>query len=511
MLINKNLLYKRILLAGLIISWHSLSYADCDDILYQTNNENFSSAADSSSVSLNMSTGISWTAKSNVNWVIITFGSGGQGSGTVNYSITENTSGSSRAGTLTIAGCTFTINQSGICEGTISPSSRTHDFNDSSGSISVNMTFSQKCSWTANTNASWINITGGGFGSGTVTYEMMQNNSDYERTATLTVAGNPFYITQNPYFIEITPVIDSANTYINKGVVSLEANASDSDGYISSYQWSASNGQTATGKTATIEFTQTGTYAIKLTVKDNDGLTVTKSFTVSVSVSNIVVSPVIDSSNTYITPTEGDKPLIVFLKANASDSDGYISSYQWSASNGKTATGKTATIEFTQDGTYTIKLTVKDNDGLTATKSFTVIVTGCIIQNTIPQLINISTRAYIGGGVNNPNAGFIFDSTGSRRVIITARGRSVNIPSGQCLNTTIKLYKFVNGRASVIAENDEWETDSRSTEIPALFQSTLHYSDAALLRDLPAGAYTAIMGCNNNQTGVGMIGVDTID
>jgi hypothetical protein len=54
----------------------------------------------------------SWTATSNVSWATITSGSSGSGSGTVGYSVASNSS-SSRTGTLTIAGQTFTISQSG--------------------------------------------------------------------------------------------------------------------------------------------------------------------------------------------------------------------------------------------------------------------------------------------------------------------------------------------------------------------------------------------------------------
>ncbi len=45
-------------------------------------------------------------------WFNITSGSGGTGDGTVYYSVGQNTTGSSRTGTMTIAGKTFTVNQS---------------------------------------------------------------------------------------------------------------------------------------------------------------------------------------------------------------------------------------------------------------------------------------------------------------------------------------------------------------------------------------------------------------
>ncbi|MGB7924263.1 MAG: choice-of-anchor tandem repeat GloVer-containing protein [Pyrinomonadaceae bacterium] len=57
----------------------------------------------------------SWTATSNApSWLIITSGSSGAGSSTVNFLIAANTTSSPRTGTMTIAGQTFTVTQDGV-------------------------------------------------------------------------------------------------------------------------------------------------------------------------------------------------------------------------------------------------------------------------------------------------------------------------------------------------------------------------------------------------------------
>ena len=56
--------------------------------------------------------GCAWTVVSNDPWIIITSGSSGTGSGTVNYTVAPNT-GPLRKGTATIAGKTFTVTQYG--------------------------------------------------------------------------------------------------------------------------------------------------------------------------------------------------------------------------------------------------------------------------------------------------------------------------------------------------------------------------------------------------------------
>jgi hypothetical protein len=56
--------------------------------------------------------GCAWTAVSSVGWLAITAGASGSGNGVVSYTVSVNTSGSSRTGTITIGGRVFTIKQS---------------------------------------------------------------------------------------------------------------------------------------------------------------------------------------------------------------------------------------------------------------------------------------------------------------------------------------------------------------------------------------------------------------
>jgi len=75
--------------------------------------EHFCSFGGTGSVSVTTESGCDWTATSNDSWISITSGSSGNGNGTVSYSVSANT-GSSRTGTMTIAGKSFTVTQEGI-------------------------------------------------------------------------------------------------------------------------------------------------------------------------------------------------------------------------------------------------------------------------------------------------------------------------------------------------------------------------------------------------------------
>jgi hypothetical protein len=64
-------------------------------------------------VTVTATAGCSWTAASNSAFITVTSGASGTGNGSVGYSVAANTATTSRTGTLTIAGQTFTVTQAG--------------------------------------------------------------------------------------------------------------------------------------------------------------------------------------------------------------------------------------------------------------------------------------------------------------------------------------------------------------------------------------------------------------
>ncbi len=68
-----------------------------------------------------------------------------------------------------------------------------------------------------------------------------------------------------------------------------------------------------------------------------------------------------------------DKLKVSVDGAGSSDPDGPIASYAWDFGDGKTATGATAAHEYAAPGEFTVKLTVTDALGLTASKTATVV------------------------------------------------------------------------------------------------------------------------------------------
>jgi PKD repeat protein len=76
-------------------------------------NASHPAAASTGNVGVTAGAGCAWTATSNVAWITLTSGASGSGNGTVAYSVAANTGTTSRSGTLTIAGSTFTVTQAG--------------------------------------------------------------------------------------------------------------------------------------------------------------------------------------------------------------------------------------------------------------------------------------------------------------------------------------------------------------------------------------------------------------
>ena len=84
-------------------------------------------------------------------------------------------------------------------------------------------------------------------------------------------------------------------------------------------------------------------------------------------------------------PTSGVAPLEVFFNgSNSSDGDGSITSYAWDFKDGNTGNGETINHTFSSTGSYSVKLTVTDNEGATDSVTKTITVTDPIVSNQSP-------------------------------------------------------------------------------------------------------------------------------
>jgi murein DD-endopeptidase MepM/ murein hydrolase activator NlpD len=153
----------------------------------------FSSSGGPGSFSVTTQTGCGWSASIDVGW--ITTSSSGTGSGTVNYSVAQNSSTGSRTGHVNVQGQTHTVNQSGIsCSYSVSPPSAS--FSSSGGPGSFSVATQTGCGWSASSDVAWITTSSSGTGSGTVNYSVAQNSSTSSRTGHVTVQGQVHTVNQ---------------------------------------------------------------------------------------------------------------------------------------------------------------------------------------------------------------------------------------------------------------------------------------------------------------------------
>jgi N-acetylneuraminic acid mutarotase len=133
---------------------------------------------------------------------------------------------------------------------------------------------------------------------------------------------------------------------------------------------------------------------------------------------------------------------------------------------------------------------------------------------TVSHLGNISTRAFVQTGDKVMIGGFIVQGTEPKRVIIRAIGPELTqygVPNS-LFNPTLELH---DGTGALIAFNDSWLhtiisgiiTTNQVREITDSGHAPGDPRESAIIADLPAGNYTAVLRGVNNTTGIALVEV----
>ena len=156
-------------------------------------------------------------------------------------------------------------------------------------------------------------------------------------------------------------------------VGSFDATGStDPDGTIASYAWNFGDTTTGSGATTQHTYSAAGTYVVSLTVTDNQGATTTVTHSLTVAAN---VPPVAAFLSTSLALTAS------FDGSSSSDVDGTVTGYSWSFGDTTSGTGATVQHTYATSGTYTVTLTVTDNQGATNAVSHSVVVSA---NNSLP-------------------------------------------------------------------------------------------------------------------------------
>jgi PKD repeat protein len=177
--------------------------------------------------------------------------------------------------------------------------------------------------------------------------------------------------------------------------------SSDPDGTITSHSWTLGDGTTRSDSLVWHRFTAPGSYTVTLTVTDNDGATHSTSRIVQVGPTNQPPT----AAFSYDPSNPGTNAWIQFDGSASSDPDGTIASYSWSLGDGTTRSGSVAWHQYVSSGTYTVTLTVTDNEGASHSTSKTVQV-GSPQQSPVAQFTFSPPNPVVGQPVS-------FDATAS--------------------------------------------------------------------------------------------------
>jgi len=121
-----------------------------------------------------------------------------------------------------------------------------------------------------------------------------------------------------------------------------------------------------------------------------------------------------------------------------------------------------------------------------------------------PKALNLSTRGTVSTGDNVLINGFIATGTDPKTVVVRALGPSLNsFGLSGFADSVLTVY---NSSRTVIATNDDWQTDIGAAFIVANGLAPGDPSESALLlQNLAPGAYTAVVTGKNSTTGTSLL------
>ena len=148
--------------------------------------------------------------------------------------------------------------------------------------------------------------------------------------------------------------------------ISFYDTSTDPDGTIVSWFWEFGDGSNSTERNPTHQYTDKGQYIVKLTVTDNDGGTDTVEQTITIR----NLPPIASFTYSPHNPMAGQE--ISFTDTSTDPEGREISYWHWDFGDGYTSNLKNPKHTYENPGSYTVTLTVKDDEGLESTYSIVI-------------------------------------------------------------------------------------------------------------------------------------------
>ncbi|WP_420120736.1 PKD domain-containing protein [Nakamurella sp.] len=253
--------------------------------------------------------------------------------------------------------------------------------------------------------------------------------SDGTFTVTLTVTDDRGGVGTTTRQVTVAPngapTAAFTSSVVNQTVTVDGSGSTDADGAISSYSWDWGDATPAgTGPTATHTYAGAGVHTVTLTVTDNRGGTAVVSHDVTTT----------EAPNQAPVAAFTSSASLRNLTVNAStstDVDGTISSYSWDWGDGSPAgSGATATHTYSTDGSYTVNLTVVDDDGASGSLSRVVVIDSTAASDLFGRTVASGwANADIGGAWTLTGGASKFNTNGQTGQILLSTAGSGPVAS----------------------------------------------------------------------------------
>jgi hypothetical protein len=151
---------------------------------------------DEFTVGVNAPQDCTWRVSTDFSWINVVDGRNGSGNGSFSLVVDQNVGGP-RTGTVRVVTETFTVHQAGgECTYSIKPTY--YHAGRGPDDIKVDVTAQSGCTWTTTNTPNWVTVDQGRSGSGNGRVRLLiPANNDPPRSASITIAGQPFALRQN--------------------------------------------------------------------------------------------------------------------------------------------------------------------------------------------------------------------------------------------------------------------------------------------------------------------------
>ncbi len=425
-----------------------------------------------------------WDVSSTVAWLQVTSESSGAGNGSVTFSATENTSGSQRAGVILAGSASHTVYQSAGNTSQDPPAPPEGGGSDGERSDGILITWEDNSDFelgfiierTERDQDNWAEIA-----------RVPANTTSYlDRTAEPGVAYSYRVSAYNENGVSDPVYIDSDGLVVRSRIVNL-----------------STRGFVGTGHEILIAgFGIRGTDPMKIMTRS-----------VGPKLGDLQVSNTLGNPVMSVRKQPGGEEVVRNDDWSESISEEILTGYEdgTGAFSIATSSKESVVVRDYDPGLYTALLS--DADGGTGVAMIELYRIDEADSGNA-ELINISTRGYVGTGDSVMIGGFVILGDAEMNLLIRGVGQGL-VAQGVDTPIADPFLSLYSG-SEVIAENDDWE-DDRAAEKAAAFTASGAFmleegsGDAAMLVTLGTGLYTVVLDGASGETGIGLFEIYVLD